>query len=150
MSGARSRSERSSSSSLKNSGSLPKSISMNCCADIGVPSGCQNVVAHHVLDGPVLAVGKLDLDLSAGHCKRTSCPQTGHGSFSDTRRLWTRWARRGRADFTEAGRVRIANGSSGSIRLAVPFRIVEVMMRLHEVVDREIVLAVDRAACRAR
>ena len=36
---------RSSASSLKNSGSLPKSSSMNCCADIGVPSGCQNVVA---------------------------------------------------------------------------------------------------------
>jgi hypothetical protein len=29
---------------LKKSGSFPKSISMNCLADIGVPSGCQNVV----------------------------------------------------------------------------------------------------------
>ena len=36
---------RSSASFLKNSGSLPNSISMNCCADIGVPSGCQKVVA---------------------------------------------------------------------------------------------------------
>src|ERR1035437_740101 len=35
---------RSSSSSLKNSGSLPNSISRNCCADIGVPSGCQKLV----------------------------------------------------------------------------------------------------------
>src|SRR5712664_193209 len=35
---------RSSASFLKNSGSLPKSSSMNCCADMGVPFGCQNVV----------------------------------------------------------------------------------------------------------
>lgn len=34
---------RTSSSSLKNSGSLPNSNSMNCWAEIGVPSGCQNV-----------------------------------------------------------------------------------------------------------
>jgi hypothetical protein len=32
---------RSSASSLKNLGSFPNSDSMNCCADIGVPSGCQ-------------------------------------------------------------------------------------------------------------
>ena len=56
---------RSSASSLKNSGSLPNSISMNCCADIGVPSGCQKVVHHHVLDGARLAVGELDLRSSA-------------------------------------------------------------------------------------
>ena len=37
-------SSRSSASLLKNSGSLPNSSSMNCCAEIGVPSGCQNVV----------------------------------------------------------------------------------------------------------
>jgi len=37
-------SARSSLSSLKNSGKVPNSISMNCCADIGVPSGCQKLV----------------------------------------------------------------------------------------------------------
>ena len=35
---------RNSSSLLKNSGSLPKSSSMNCWAVMGVPSGCQKVV----------------------------------------------------------------------------------------------------------
>ena len=35
---------RSSASSLKNSGSSPNKSSMNCWADMGVPSGCQNVV----------------------------------------------------------------------------------------------------------
>src|SRR3546814_20668630 len=34
----------SSASLLKNSGNFPNSISMNCCAVIGVPSGCQKVV----------------------------------------------------------------------------------------------------------
>ena len=41
---------RSSASSLKYSGSLPKSNSRNCWADIGVPSGCQKVV--HVRGSP--------------------------------------------------------------------------------------------------
>ena len=36
---------RNSASLWKKSGSLPKSSSMNCCALIGVPSGCQNVVS---------------------------------------------------------------------------------------------------------
>jgi len=35
---------RNSVSFLKNSGNLPNNSSINCCADIGVPSGCQNVV----------------------------------------------------------------------------------------------------------
>src|SRR6185437_13767783 len=35
---------RSSASFLKNSGNLPNSNSMNCCADMGVPSGCQKLV----------------------------------------------------------------------------------------------------------
>jgi len=35
---------RSSVSPVKNSGSFPKSNSRNCCAGIGVPSGCQELV----------------------------------------------------------------------------------------------------------
>ena len=121
MSGAL-QSARSSASSLKNSGSLPNSISMNCCADIGVPSGCQKVVHHHVLDGARLAVGELDFDLLPA--------RAGFGSWAPAAR-----------------RLRRCGAGSRLLglrldRLAVPFRIAEMVVRLHEIVDREVVLAV--------
>ena len=55
---------RSSASSLKNSGSLPNSISMNCCADMGVPSGCQNVV--HIMCWMLRALPSASLTLTLG------------------------------------------------------------------------------------
>ena len=125
MSGALQRA-RSSASSLKNSGSLPNSISMNCCADIGVPSGCQKRRGHHVLDGARLAVGELDLDLLscvAGFAVPALGRLAGSRHCGAAARL------------RSAFRLRLE-------RLAVPFRIAEVVVRLHEVVDREVVLAV--------
>ena len=115
---------RSSASFLKNSGSLPKSSSMNCCADMGVPSGCQKVVHHHVLDGALLAVGEFHFDLSGG------ARSFGAGVAASA----AAWRLPGRlADLCFGFRLE---------RLAVPFRIVEVVVRLHEVVDREVILAV--------
>ena len=118
---------RSSASFLKNSGSLPNSISMNCCADIGVPSGCQKRRHHHVLDGAGLAVGELHLDLLPSARIRPDFAVP--------------------APAVPAARWRSLTGCVGRSRLrlqrlAVPLRIAEVVMRLHEVVDREVVLAV--------
>src|SRR6266545_1618870 len=77
--------------------------------------------AHHVLDGARLAVGKFDLD-----------PLPGRNGF----RTWTR--RHGRS-----GR-RLGSWLFGFWLqwFAIPLRIAEMEVRLNEIVDREVVLAV--------
>src|SRR5579864_6497710 len=78
--------------------------------------------AHHVLNRPCLAVGKLDLD-PLGACWRM---------------IWRLWW---------MGETPRRHGCIRLIffrlcRLAIPFWIAEMMMRLHKIVDREIVLAI--------
>src|ERR1700693_3703898 len=77
--------------------------------------------AHHVLDRARLAVGQFDLDLLAA--------RTGFGA-------WTRGH----------GRCRWLRGSRLSgvrfQRLTIPLRIIEMVMRLYEIIDREVVLPV--------
>jgi hypothetical protein len=46
---------------LKKSGSLPKSISMNCWADNGGAVRMPEARHGHVLDGPLFAVGEFYL-----------------------------------------------------------------------------------------
>src|SRR6266516_1859022 len=77
--------------------------------------------AHHVLDSARLAVGECDLNLLPGR---------------NGLRAWTR--RHGRS-----GR-RLGSWLSGFRlqRFAIPLRIVEMVVRLNEIVDREVVLTV--------
>ena len=87
VSGALQRARRSA-SSLKNSGSLPNSISMNCCADMGVPSGCQKVV--HIMCWIVRALPSASLTLifcgartavrSLARRRAAQARRLGHGS----------------------------------------------------------------------
>src|SRR5258708_3701605 len=78
--------------------------------------------AHHVLDGARLAVGKRDLDLLSARTR------------------FTGWFRRPR----RSGRRRLGPWPLGfrCYRFSIPLGIVEVVMRLHEIVDGEVILAV--------
>ena len=96
---------------------------MNCWADIGVPSGCQNVVT--IMCWMVRALPSASLTLIFW--------RRGSGSGSRSRRL--------RSVLAAAALARRLLGLRFD-RLAVPFRIVEVVVRLHEIVDREVILAV--------
>ena len=115
---------RSSASFLKNSGSLPNKSSMNCCAEIGVPSGCQNVVLTMLwilrsFPSASFTLIFLRFSYRAG------------GLFLPRRRL----RRRQLLGLWPLLALRFN-------RFAVPLRIVEMVVRLHEIVDREIVLAI--------
>src|ERR1019366_795523 len=79
--------ERSSASSLKKSGSLPKSNSMNCWADIGVPSGCQNVVTIMCWIVRALPSASLTLIFVFFLQTQASFPQTGQGSLAHSHGL---------------------------------------------------------------
>ena len=116
---------RSSASSLKNSGSLPKSISMNCWADIGVPSGCQNVVTIMCWMARALPSASLTL-IFAGRALGTALALDGASASVVASPPFA---------FAAPSVVLV-------LRLAVPLRIVEMVMRLHEIVDREVILAV--------
>src|SRR5262245_32501242 len=85
---------------------------------VRVPEGRR----HHVLNRALLAVSQLDLDLLPA--------RTGF-------RPWTSWDRWGGRRGFRARRCRFRRDW-----LPIPFGVAEVMVRLHEIVDREIVLAV--------
>ena len=84
---------------------------------VGMPEGRH----HHVLDGARLAVGEFDLDFLAGAEVVSGLGLRGSG--------------RGTRGFGSLFWLRLQ-------RFAIPFRIAEVVMRLHEIVDREVVLAI--------
>ena len=74
---------RNSSSLRKKSGRLPKSISINCCADIGVPSGCQNVVA--VMCWMLRSLPSASFTFTFLLQIQGRWPHFGHGSFGHCR-----------------------------------------------------------------
>ena len=99
---------------------------MNCWADIGVPSGCQKVVT--IMCWMVRALPSASLTLiffRPGRGRRLS--------------FFAGWPRTFAASALPAS---VVSGGRVVIRLAVPFRVAEVLVRLHEIVDREVVLAV--------
>src|SRR4029078_6268942 len=102
----------------KKSGSLSNSNSRNCWADIGVPERRH----HHVLNGPSLAVSQFHFNpLPPG----VFASPFAHSIRKRVHRRW-KWLW-----------IRLWSG-----RLSVPFRIAEVVVRLHEIVDRKVVLSV--------
>ena len=111
---------------------------MNCCADIGVPSGCQKVVT--IMCWMVRSLPSASFTfaffLHTHGVGRTSGKAlrafAGCLPQLDTVAAALRIAQ-GRAAFRAGFRLE---------RFAIPLRIAEMMVRLHEVVDREVVLAV--------
>src|SRR5947209_2666978 len=79
-------SARSSSSFLKNSGSSPNSDSINCCADIGVPSGCQNAV--DIMCSIARSFPSASLTVAFFLHTHDRWEQTSHGSFTHTHGRW--------------------------------------------------------------
>src|SRR5271157_5563278 len=128
---------RSSASSLKNSGSFPKSSSMNCWAEMGVPEGGR----HHGLDGAFFAVGKLHFHsrLFLAHARALTAHAarfflTLAGPLAAIR-AWLRLN-----SYALAGMITTLLAGFWFQRLAVPLRIAEMVVGLHEVVDGEVVL----------
>ena len=99
--------------------------------------------AHHVLNGSFLPIGQLDLGL-------TSLPaNTGPLAASLTQSFWAdagllpaNLARLWWQLLADTGELPADSTGFRLDGLAVPLRITEMMVRLHEVVDREVVLAI--------
>src|SRR6185312_13591662 len=73
---------RNSASSLKKSGNLPNSDSINCCADIGVPSGCQNEVA--TICWMLRSFPSASFTVALLTQRQGRCPQNSQGSSTHT------------------------------------------------------------------
>src|SRR5271168_2144723 len=79
---------RNSASFLKNSGNLPNSNSKNCWADMGVPSGCQNVVQIMCWMVNSFPFASFTFALAFFLHSHGCCPQTEQGSFGHAHGLW--------------------------------------------------------------
>src|SRR6202049_896199 len=95
---------------------------------------------YHVLDGAFFSVGQLHRGFSSAHAG--TLPASLAGLFRTLARLLpadSTWSRR--SLHTLAGIGTALRAGFRFKRLAIPFRIVEMNVSPHEVVDREIILA---------
>ena len=116
---------------------------MNCCADIGVPSGCQKVVI--IMCWMVRSLPSASFTFTFRFFSQTHGPGRRPGTaLSDIRRATCRRSAHGLGGGTSQTQGYWPHFGHGFRfqRFAVPFRIAEMLVRLHEVVDREVVLAV--------
>ena len=107
---------------------------------VGMPEGCH----HHVLDDAFLSVGELHPCSLLLFADATNLPADFAGNLGAfAGRLAANFARLGRWNDTGAGTLAALRTGLRLHRVAVPFRVAEMVVRLHEVVDREIILPLE-------
>ena len=109
-----------------------------------MPSRCQNVVTYHVLYRALFTVGELDLRLFLADARTLPADRARFLFFFRTL-AWSLATNCAGLWLLPFALTRLAAALLARFRfqrLAVPFRVAEMQVRLHEVVDGEVVLAV--------
>ena len=98
---------------------------------------------HHVLDAALFAIGQFYRDFVATFTHARFFATIGTLLLrAFTGRLPTLGARARWLDFTSARAASALVTGFGCNRFTIPFRILKVMMRFNEIIDREVVLAI--------